>query len=1074
MAKDLLRNIIVALIYIALALPSILLGEKEGLSAPFWPASGFALFALLHIGYKIIPGIFLGVVAANYGMAITAITPPDIEVSILALVGGAGNVTEAIIVGLVVGMRAPFTILTNVKTAFLFLGGAILGTFVSATLGNLPLLFAPQTTLVQFQYDFIFWWLSNLIGIIVIVPLLLSFTQISQFKISKLKVIELLAFIAALVFVELALKQKPMTPALYGTLIFISIPIILFFTYRYPKPVAFIGIFILYLLSTYSGISTAPPFNIDEMSLRYLSIQQFQLVLASTILIASAIVDERKTAFKKLAQGYISIEQNIKERTSELEESNQLLLQEFAIREEIEQQLIEKEELLNQTQQMARIGSWEYIVETNTITWSEETYRILDLPSNHDISSIEDLALMSGDYRGSVLKTHLLKCINSQKSLQELVSIKTTLGKQKTVLMKFRPVIIGGKAIKVTGIIQDLTDLIEKERELAESEEKYRSLFDTNIDSIVVFDIETLKIVDINPAFSQQYGYSRSEILGQSYATLTTENEKTLNQILQHPQEGNSREGIRQHKRKNGELFYIEASLTPFNFRGQQICYAISHDITQRVKTEQELAERENRFRSFFESNLVGFAEISIDGEWLNFNDKLCEILGIAGNALKGTTWMEITHPDDLIKENKLVHKVLTRQAENYFIEKRFINGLGAFVPTRVYISPLRTNRGNIRSYICIVENITDQKEAEAQLIDSRKKLEMAQQIGHVGSWSLNLVTKRMTWSDEVYRIFGVKPKEFHPSFTTFKNIIDGSDHPFLDNLVKKAEESELVKIKSEKKITRPSGEVRYISMNISTQTTHEGTPLELIGSIADITDLKTTQLELETANSSKEKMLSIIAHDLRSPLASVKQIVDMLAAEWQIYDMNTISGLLYGLRDSTNETFNLLENLLGWARAQKGELVFAPRHEDVCEVIKDTTMLLKSVAVSKDITIKELLPKSATAHFDHQMVKLILRNLLSNAIKFTPSGGLVTIHLVDNPTFIEIQVTDSGIGMDKTTIAKILDKQTHYTTPGTQDEKGSGLGLKLAIEFAALNGGELWVKSKIDEGTTFHFTLPK
>lgn len=155
MAKDLLRNIIVALIYIALALPSILLGEKEGLSAPFWPASGFALFALLHIGYKIIPGIFLGVVAANYGMAITAITPPDIEVSILALVGGAGNVTEAIIVGLVVGLRAPFTILTNAKTAFLFLGGAILGTFVSATLGNLPLLFAPQTTLVQFQYDFI-------------------------------------------------------------------------------------------------------------------------------------------------------------------------------------------------------------------------------------------------------------------------------------------------------------------------------------------------------------------------------------------------------------------------------------------------------------------------------------------------------------------------------------------------------------------------------------------------------------------------------------------------------------------------------------------------------------------------------------------------------------------------------------------------------------------------------------------------------------------------------------------------------------------------------------------------------
>ena len=147
--------------------------------------------------------------------------------------------------------------------------------------------------------------------------------------------------LAAFALTELILKQQQTQPILYTALIFISLPATLFLSYRYPKPVAFIGVSLLYTLSAYSGTIAAPPFSIEEASLRYLLIQQFELVLSSTILIASTIVDERQNAYKKLAAGYISIEEMIKERTSELEYSNQLLLQEFAIREEIEQQLIE-------------------------------------------------------------------------------------------------------------------------------------------------------------------------------------------------------------------------------------------------------------------------------------------------------------------------------------------------------------------------------------------------------------------------------------------------------------------------------------------------------------------------------------------------------------------------------------------------------------------------------------------------------------------------------------------------------------------------------------------------------------
>ena len=151
MAKDFLRNISVALIYITLALPAIFLGKEEGIPAPFWPASGFALFALLHYGYKIIPGIFFGVVAANYGMELTAATPPNIATSIFALVSGIGNVLEVVIIGVILGHKTPTTIISNAKTAFQLIGAAILGTFVSALLGNINHLFYP--TLPQHSYS---------------------------------------------------------------------------------------------------------------------------------------------------------------------------------------------------------------------------------------------------------------------------------------------------------------------------------------------------------------------------------------------------------------------------------------------------------------------------------------------------------------------------------------------------------------------------------------------------------------------------------------------------------------------------------------------------------------------------------------------------------------------------------------------------------------------------------------------------------------------------------------------------------------------------------------------------------
>jgi len=712
MVKDITRNLFVAIIYLALALPMILFGRIEGVASPIWPASAAALYAIMRYGYKIIPGIFLGAVASSYGMIVAADVTISVQQGLLSILTGIGNVLEAVVIIQIIGKGVQNSILSNTSKTFRFLGAALIGTLISAIFGTVCLPITEHITILQFYSELTTWWFSNFVSIVILLPILLTAKEMKSIHLSIVQTIELSGYVLFFIVIETLLKSNLATAAFYNSLIFISIPVMLWISLRYPKSLVFLGIFTFWIISTYSGFKAAPPFDIDSPILRFLAIQQFQMVLAITILIVTTTIDERKQAFRKLDEGYRNIEQKVKIRTSELENTNKQLIKEVSLRETIEAQLKEKEEVLYQTQQLARIGSWEYHVDTNTIDWSEETFRILDLSSHEAITQIEDLQLNPNDNHNSIFKSLLNQCLDEGKNIHEITTLKTTAERQKTVWLKFLPVKQKGITVRISGIIQDMTDLLDKERELRESEEKYHFLFSSNMDSVVIFDLENLEIAEVNQSFTDLYGYKKDEIIGSPYTILTAEKEKTILHIRHAIDEGFSREAIRLHRKKNGETIYAETALSSFIIKGRKICYAISHNITQRVKAAQQLLERENRFRSFFESNLVGFAEISISGEWLSFNSKVCQILGREPSNLKGSTWMEITENNDMEMESKLIHKILTRQIDNYSIEKRFIKPNGDYKSARVWMSPIRTTRGNLRAYICIIEDIENQKKA--------------------------------------------------------------------------------------------------------------------------------------------------------------------------------------------------------------------------------------------------------------------------------------------------------------------------------------------------------------------------
>ncbi|MGM0597584.1 MAG: hybrid sensor histidine kinase/response regulator [Myxococcota bacterium] len=228
----------------------------------------------------------------------------------------------------------------------------------------------------------------------------------------------------------------------------------------------------------------------------------------------------------------------------------------------------------------------------------------------------------------------------------------------------------------------------------------------------------------------------------------------------------------------------------------------------------------------------------------------------------------------------------------------------------------------------------------------------------------------------------------------------------------------------------------------------------------------------LRELNATKDKMFSVISHDLRAPLGGIKSMLDLFYED-QSEKKEISQKALNSLKYAADQTYNLLENLLYWSRSQRGNLVNNPEYVNIFDLVTENVELLQTMASNKNIEINNQIDKNLMAYADRNMVKTILRNLIINALKFTDEEGVVTISSSKRNGMLEIHVIDNGIGIQKSNLEKILNQRNYYTTFGTNREKGSGLGLNLCLDFINRNDGELYIVSEYGKGSTFTFTLP-
>lgn len=235
--------------------------------------------------------------------------------------------------------------------------------------------------------------------------------------------------------------------------------------------------------------------------------------------------------------------------------------------------------------------------------------------------------------------------------------------------------------------------------------------------------------------------------------------------------------------------------------------------------------------------------------------------------------------------------------------------------------------------------------------------------------------------------------------------------------------------------------------------------------------EMETRSEELERLNQVKDKFFSIISHDLRSPINALAGLLDLL--DKGAVKPEELTRHISELKSRFSHTRTLLNNLLDWTLLQMDKLNLQPTRIDLHKLAEENIQLLGAIP-SKHITLHNQIPADTVAFADSNTVNLVLRNLVTNAIKFTNDGGKVVIGAKDRGNEWLVTVTDNGVGMNDDVIKILFDKTAPYTTRGTANEKGTGLGLILCKEFVEKNGGRIFVESEVGKGSTFSFTVPK
>ena len=604
---------------------------------------------------------------------------------------------------------------------------------------------------------------------------------------------------------------------------------------------------------------------------------------------------------------------------------------------------------------------------------------------------------------------------------------------------------------------------------------KYRALFDIFPIGISISDTAG-KIIETNQIAETLLGISREEqekreISGQEWRIIRSDgspmpaSEFASVRAMEEARPVNDVEmGI---VKGDNQITWLNVSATPIPIEGYGVAIVYG-DITERRLAENEKERAQKLLEDSQRIGKIGGWEFNIDTKELKWTKEMNLIHEVDLN-IKPTVdqRFEFYTPESLLAVDEAIQRAIEK-GESYEIDSEIITAKGN---RRSVKSIGRADLENRRVF-GLFQDITERKLSEKALKESEEKYRNLFEHSQVGMFrTLIDGSKVLEVNQKLADLLGFSKEEIidQPSTLRYAN------SKRRDELIPLLTQSGFVN-DFEAEILTKEGSVKVFLMSFTVY--REKGILE--GSAVDITERKKAEAELKIKNeqlkelnATKDKFFSIIAHDLISPFNAILGFSGTLLKEGRDLDIDSILQYTEVIYSAAQNTYKLLENLLNWARMQQGAIPFAPKAILFNGLVKSEIGNLKYNADQKNIELFNDTKGEVIITADEEMLRTVLRNLISNAIKFTPKGGKVNIDAQRKIDQIVITVSDTGIGIEREMIKKLFRIETSFTTRGTGNEKGSGLGLLLCKEFAEKHGGTISVESKFGYGSRFIFSIP-
>ncbi len=581
-------------------------------------------------------------------------------------------------------------------------------------------------------------------------------------------------------------------------------------------------------------------------------------------------------------------------------------------------------------------------------------------------------------------------------------------------------------------------------------------------------------IAKVNDKLCEMLGYSADELIGKSSIVLYPSQEQYQwvgeEKYRQIAEKGTGTVET-QFKCKNGKIIDVLLSSTPLvqgdNSKGVTFT---ALDITKRREAEKMIADREERFQRMLNNIPDMISIIDPDMNILYSNWKGLASVSEEKRQINTKCYSTYRNLDNICPECQLLEVKKTKK----LLHQELLVDDGKWLDIRIF--PLIDKNGNIEMFMEWIRDISIRKNTILSLEKSEKSLRTIIENLPFAVFAHNFEGKILI----VNRI-----TEFYTGYTRVEllNMQIADIDPMSvsredrENIWLQLNQGTFTRIESIHK--RKNGS-KYDAEITITAIMIKGEQV-LLGIVQDITErklisekAKQQNKQLKELNASKDKFFSIIAHDLRAPIAGLLGFSENLVMDFNNYSISELLETTSALYASSLEVYKLLNNLLEWSRMNMGNVQYNPDFANLHNLAGEAIELLFHSAQKKEILIDNRISKNSLVFCDLNMISLVFRNLLSNAIKYSNQGGKIVFKTGKNiDNFVEILITDTGVGIEENSRNLIFSIDSVYSTPGTSGEKGSGLGLLLCREYVQRNGGRIWVESEIGKGSTFYFTLP-